>query len=260
MPSYKRTKSFNPFPKYLQLREILRKRMFTEYEVGGRLPSEQALCAEFGISRETVREALREFETDGIIERHRAQGTFLIRKPDVAIDSRLTGHTEDFSALHLNTHAKVITAEAVSAPKEAAHLKDTDQQVFFIRRLRYFDGIPLAVHDAFLTHSVGQQLKSLDLSKTSIVREIEETLAIPCREERAQIEAALAGKEMAKELEVQVGAPLLLLIRHFVTEQGEPLILFKSYYRSDRYYYTLNLSDRHSTASNRRAKSAAHQA
>lgn len=244
MSAYKKTRSFTPFPKYLQLREILRKRMLTDYEVGGRLPSEQALCEEFGISRETVREALRQFETEGVIERHRAQGTFLVRKPEGAIDPRLTGHTEDFSALRLNTRAKVIAAEVIDAPEEAAHLKDSNEQAFFIRRLRYFDDIPLAVHDAYLPVSVGAKLQGLDLSNTSIVRELNETLAIPCFEEREQIEATLASDSMAADLDIQAGAPLLLLTRHFVAESGEALILFKSYYRADRYYYTLNLSDR----------------
>lgn len=253
MPTKKKTKSFSPFPKYLQLREILRKRMFTEYEIGGRLPSEEELCAEFGISRETVREALRGFQAEGIIERYRAQGTFLVRRPEGAIDPRLTGHAEDFSALNLNTHATVLTAKAIIAPPEAEHLQDSNQLVFFIRRLRYFDSIPLALHDAFLSLSAGQMLKSLDLSKTSILRELEQTLNIPFFEEREQIEATLASEEMAKELGIQAGAPLLLITRHFVNEKGKPLIFFKSYYRSDRYYYTLNLSDRRAGAFNRRA-------
>src|SRR5690606_39829768 len=48
-------KFFNPFPKYLQLREILRKRMQSDYEVGERLPTEEAICNEFAVSREKVR-------------------------------------------------------------------------------------------------------------------------------------------------------------------------------------------------------------
>jgi len=218
--------------------------MLTLYEVGDRLPSEHALCEEFGISRETVREALRQFEIDGVIERQRAQGTFLVRKPEGVADTRLTGHTEDFSALRLNTRAQVIESKRITAGPEAAHLRDDNGEVFFLRRLRHFDDVPLAVHDAYLPVHIGRRLEGLDLSNTSIVRELNETLEIPCYDERELIEATEATESMAHTLEVQAGAALLLLTRHMVAQSGEPLILFKSFYRGDRYYYTLNLSDR----------------
>jgi GntR family transcriptional regulator len=242
MSGYKK-RAFSPFPKYLQLREVLRKRMLTDYEIGQRLPSEQELCAEFGVSRETVREALRKFDSDGVIARHRAQGTFLVRKPEGTADHMLTGHTEDFSALRLNTRAEVICAQSIDADAETAHLSDPNGQVFFIRRLRHFDNIPLAIHDAYMQVDLGRKLEGLDLRHTSILRELNETLNIACIDEREQIQATLATPEMATTLEVQCGAPLLLLMRHVVSASGHPLVLFKSYYRGDRYCYTLNLSD-----------------
>ena len=48
---------FNPFPKYLQIRDALIRRMGSEYAVGDQLPTEHALCEEFSVSRETIREA-----------------------------------------------------------------------------------------------------------------------------------------------------------------------------------------------------------
>ncbi len=240
----RKRKLFNPFPKYLQLREILRKRMLKDYQVGDRLPSEQALCDEFRVSRETVREALREFENQGLIERHRAQGTFLVRRPEGGLDERLTGLTEDFSALSLDTHAKVLLAQAIPAPQEASLFAPPGEEIFCIRRLRYFGGVPLALHDAYLPVDMGQKLARLDLSRTSIMRELDETLAIAYFEERELIEAALANDDLAAQLQTDRGAALLLLTRFFVDREGEPLVLFRSYYRSDRYYYTLNLGDR----------------
>ena len=47
------------------------------YQPGSQLPSENDLAAELGISRPTLREALTELQTQGVIERRRGVGTFV---------------------------------------------------------------------------------------------------------------------------------------------------------------------------------------
>jgi GntR family transcriptional regulator len=240
-------KFFNPFPKYLQLREILRKRMQSEFDVGDRLPTEETLCKEFGVSRETVREALRSFKQEGLIEQHRAQGTFLVRRPEEIAEQRLTGMSEDFTALKLDTHAKVLSSTVVRASAAARQIQTNTEEVFRIVRLRYFDNRPLALHVAYLPIEIGRRVSLVDLRHTSIVQVIEETLRIPCFEERQQVEAMVADSEMAQQLEIPIGAPVLFLTRFFRMLDDTPLVLFHSYYRADRYHYTLNIAEGHKT-------------
>src|SRR5690606_7464678 len=133
---------FNPFPKYLQVRHIVERRLVSEYEIGQRIPTEQALCEEFGVSRETVREALRGLEQEGIIQRHRPKGTFYVRRPDSPVNQRLTGMVEDFTALHLDTYAQVLTGGAVKAADEAKMMHAPSEDLFRIERLRFFEGQP----------------------------------------------------------------------------------------------------------------------
>jgi GntR family transcriptional regulator len=55
---------------------------------GDRLPSEPALAADLGVSRATLREAMRTFETEGLIHRRQGVGTFVIH-PSQVIESGL---------------------------------------------------------------------------------------------------------------------------------------------------------------------------
>ncbi|MBS1253747.1 MAG: Arabinose metabolism transcriptional repressor [Anaerolineales bacterium] len=67
-------------PLYLQACNLLTRRILdAEWEVGGRLPSEHELCAQLGISRGTLRQALAELEREGFVRREQGRGTFVIR-------------------------------------------------------------------------------------------------------------------------------------------------------------------------------------
>lgn len=57
--------------------------LIAELDAGERLPSEPKLSKTFGVSRATLREAMRTFETQGLIQRKQGVGTFVVRPPGV---------------------------------------------------------------------------------------------------------------------------------------------------------------------------------
>src|SRR3972149_10219143 len=52
-------------------------------EPGGRLPSEPAVAKDLGVSRATLREAMRTFETQGLIRRKQGSGTYVTHPSQV---------------------------------------------------------------------------------------------------------------------------------------------------------------------------------
>jgi GntR family transcriptional regulator len=238
---------FNPFPRYLQIRNILTRRLNDGFAAGDRFPSEYQLCTEFGVSRETVREALRGLESEGLIARHRGKGTFVARLPDTAQDKRLTGLVEDFTELKLNTDANVIRSGVETPPMRIAsalHL-DAGERLFRILRLRQVDGKPFACHDAFLPLDIGSALAHLDLTHTTLFGELRRTLGIKLVEIYQHIDASTADVSLARLLELEVGAPLLVTRRALSHRRtGAQTMIFESYFRADRYYYTVQLKQR----------------
>jgi GntR family transcriptional regulator, arabinose operon transcriptional repressor len=75
-------------PKYKQIAHALRKQIVTSvYSRGDKLPSDSELSKQFDSSRLTVIRALRQLETEGLVERRPGSGTYIGLQP------RLTSHT-----------------------------------------------------------------------------------------------------------------------------------------------------------------------
>jgi GntR family transcriptional regulator len=232
---------FTPYPKYLQIRELLLRRLARDLAPGDRLPTENALSREFGVARETVREALSGLERDGLIVRRRRNGTFVAKRPTAARDRRLTGNSEDFSELKFDTAATVLDARAMAPPNGVAKVMNLDPsaEIFHIGRLRSFENKPFSYEEAFLRLDVGQKVAKLDLRNTAIIHELRNRLRLKIWEDQQQIEAVAADSYVAGLLGVAVGAPLLFLVRHFLDKADRSIAVFWSHLRPDRYYYTL---------------------
>ena len=71
---------FHPYPKYLQIADILRHRVLTQMRPGDRIVSEVELGIQFGVSRETIRQGLAPLEREGLITRTRGRGSFVAKK------------------------------------------------------------------------------------------------------------------------------------------------------------------------------------
>ena len=234
----------DPFPKYLQIREILVRRIEREMRIGDRLPTEHALCEEFGVSRETVRDALGGLEADGVISRTPGQGTFVARLPLATRETRLTGLTEDFSRFKLDTEARLLAKGPVLPQPAVADVMASSREdmVYRVFRLRLFERQPFALHEAFLPLDVGARVARQDLGNTSIVHVLRSTLRLDIWEDHQRIEAQAADTEVARLLEIGIGAPVLHIVRHFKVGDDRPIVLFRSHYRADRYYYTVKLA------------------
>ena len=223
---------------------MLLRRLERDLQPGQQFPTELALCAEFGVSRETVREALRALEEDGLISRHPGRGSFVLRPPRRRAERRLTGLVEDFSDMRLDTEAKVLDVGPMRVTAELAEAMGLrrGQALHRISRLRDFERQPLAFHDAFLPAELGQRIAELDLRHTSIMHELQVTLGLRCVEEYQRIEAVAADAPLARALEVTLGAPLLQITRRVAAGAECQPVLFRSQFRADRYYYTVELA------------------
>src|SRR6267378_8701101 len=120
--------------------------------VGDQLPTEDSLIARFGVSRITVRRAIQNLVSRGLVEIRRGKGTF-VTAPKIMQDLKeLSGFVEDMHVLGRKPTARVISKEIVTADATvASHLALTKgERIVRIRRVRLTDGVPLSFDETYL--------------------------------------------------------------------------------------------------------------
>ncbi|ARU51304.1 hypothetical protein CBR64_07180 [Cellulosimicrobium cellulans] len=100
------------------------------WPVGERIPTEVALVAEFGIGRNTVREALQSLVHAGLLRREQGRGTFVISR------SELTGTLERQLAGGSRRHYLELRLALDSTAASLAAASRTDGDVVLLRDLR----------------------------------------------------------------------------------------------------------------------------
>lgn len=237
-----RTPNYDPFPKYLQIREVIL-RWLASQNPGQRLPTEMDLTHQFKVSRETIRKALRWLEQEEIITRRPRAGTFLVKRPTATGDLRLTGPIEEFGFLGVSTATKLLSQKPVKAPVDVAAALGVAEGtlVYEFKRLRLLDGAPLLRLDAYFPVPVGEKIAARDLHGGLVVPALRETHDRGIWETYQQIDAVAAVKPLAGQLQVPVGFPILVVKRVFLDSTGAPVVFFKENFRSDQYYYTVKL-------------------
>src|SRR6201987_4876004 len=129
-------------------------------KVGDQLPTEDSLTARFEVRRITVRRAIQNLVSRGMVEIHRGKGTFVAAPKMTQELTELSGFVEDMHALGRKPTARVIGKEVVVADTTvASHLALTKgERVVRIRRVRLADGVPLSYDETYLPLKIGKQI------------------------------------------------------------------------------------------------------
>lgn len=225
-------------PLYQQLYQILRNKiMSSQWRPGDMLPSEAELREQYQVSRATVRQALDELVSDGLIYRQQGRGTF-VSPPTVEQGLvRIVSFTEDMHQRGLKPGTKLISAELVPATEALArNLKiEEGDQLARIERLRLADGEPMSIEVSFLVHAYCPGILAQDYTSHSLRRMLEDRYKIRITSARQTIQAISATKEIARTLSIENKAALLFIERVSYSEFDVPVEFLRLYHRGDRY-------------------------
>jgi GntR family transcriptional regulator len=228
-------------PKYYQVKRQLLD-LTAAMEAGSPVPPERELARHYGTSRTTIRQALAELVVEGRLLRMQGKGTF-VAKPKVAQVLELASYTEGMRAHGLHPQTKILDLGYVAADEElASRLRiRVGGRVLRIHRLRLADGEPMSIDTSHLAARRFPGLRKELERHRSLYETLQTEYGIQLAEAEETIETVLADPHDARLLGVDPGLPLLLLSRHALDVNGEPVEFAQSWYRGDRYKFVTKL-------------------
>jgi GntR family transcriptional regulator len=235
----------SPMPYYVQLMQLLKGKIDGgEWPAGSQLPGEPELCNLYGISRTVVRQALGEMEQQNLIVRRKGKGTFVAApKVSESLAQKLTGFYSDMVERGYRVATKVLHQRLTPASdKIAAYLQiEPGRPLVDIRRLRFVNEEPIQLVTSYLPYAMCPQVLEVDLAHRSLYDVLENECGLWIARGRRFIEAVTANESEARLLQIESGAPLILLDSVSFLEDGRPVEYYHAVHRGDRSRFEVDL-------------------
>lgn len=199
-------------------------RLINETNPGQRLPSEPDLAHQLGVSRATLREAMRTFETQGLIRRRQGSGTF-VTHPSMVIETGLEV-LESIETLAqrigLTVSLGMWKADRRQATSDEALALNLEPgaNVVHIARVIQAEGRPVAYLVDILPED---QITQLDLETGftgSVLDMLLQRGSPPLVSSRTEINAVTASTDVSRAMGIQRGDVLLRFVAYLYAQDG----------------------------------------
>ncbi|GKV64136.1 MULTISPECIES: GntR family transcriptional regulator [Sporosarcina] len=218
-----------------RLKQEIQSGLFQRHE---RLPSEAKLSEMLGVSRATLREALRVLEEEKVIFRKHGVGTFVASQPMV-----MSG-IEQLSSIttmirNANMEPGTIVREMSVIPmtgEYAERFHSADKKLVQIKRIRTADGEPVVYcADLVLLECLPEGIEGLN--DMSLFDAIEKSGAIQIGQAVAEIEPVSHHPEAFDALSCDAAQSLLLLSQEHFSEEGKMVLYSENFFRADKFKF-----------------------
>ncbi len=232
-------------PRYQKVYETLQQRIAAgQYPIGSLLPTEQDLCGEFGVSRYTVREALRRLTEGGMLARRQGSGSEVLSKErsnNYVQTMRSLGELFEYASetfLEIDDMAMVVADETLSARLGRVAGREW-LRVNAVRRSKTGEGICFS--QIYLHSDYKDAAGALPTLKGPFYRHLEEHYQVEIIEVIQTISAEPFSQRGARAIGVAPGTVAIMVERRYLGRGDVPILVSFNWHPSETFTYSMSL-------------------
>ena len=210
---------------------------------GSRLPTEAELCESYSVSRITVRRAMAELSSQGLVTMVQGRGTYVSSAPLTAgVRSARTSFSEEMGRMGRRPGSRLISVSLGRATEDvAARLEvEPEDEVVVVKRLRLGDAVPVGVQTAYLPARLAAGLQDMELENRSLYVVLSEHFHLVAVSAVETFRVRGASREEAALLDIRRG-DCVFNVERVTRSRSGPFETVDSAMRGDMYEVQLFL-------------------
>jgi DNA-binding GntR family transcriptional regulator len=236
--------SGSPQPRYRQVAQTLINEIQAgNYPVGDLMPTEMVLCEQFGASRFTVRQAIKQLVELGLVNRQAGVGTKVLGREPKSNYRQVMQGISDLRQYTADTELEIHDQRMVTVRGDLCSTLEASEgeswlRIEGIRRVGDRKAPPICLTEIYI-HPAFRAVRDLGgRSTVPIYMRIEEQFGEHVSEIQQQIKAAALTKRIAELLGARPGAPALIVNRSYRNQRAELIEVALSTHPADRFSYS----------------------
>ncbi len=221
--------------RYIQLASLFRQRIETgEWEIGSQIPTVKELAEQCGVATMTIRQALNILEEEGLIERLRAKGTFVIERPKRDLWCEVK---TDWSGLLIARDNATIEIQGdergVPLPRRESGIGAPAPAYRHLRRRHSRDGVAFLLGDIYVDERLLSAIPEDAYARMTAMRLVTDVPGQSIEDAVQIVTIGSADLNTATDLNISIGDPVARVQRIAVNQDGDIILLANGIYRGD---------------------------
>ncbi|WP_319824059.1 GntR family transcriptional regulator [Thalassovita sp.] len=221
--------------RYIQLASLFRQRIENgEWDVGTQIPTVKELADQCGVATMTIRQSLDILEKEGLIERYRAKGTFVLERPRRDLWCEVKTDWSGLLIARDNAVIEILDDERnVPLPRGEDNIGTPAPSYRHLKRRHSRDGSPFLLADVYVDERICPLIPEEAYTTVTAMRLVSDLPGQTVTDANQVVTIGAADLETSSELNISIGDPVAKVRRTAVNQNGDVILMANGIYRGD---------------------------